>query len=78
MLRKLIQNKRKVSGVLAFVLLTCGCAPTEKVYRNLYDGLQKREAMVNLSEAPIAKETTSYDAYRRERDEILKKETPSP
>jgi hypothetical protein len=78
MLRKLIHNKIKVSGLLAFGLLTCGCAPTETVYRSLYDGLQKREAMVNTRETPTAKESTSYDAYRRERDEILKKETPSP
>jgi len=67
---------KNVSGALAIVLLGFGCVPAEKVYRNMYEGLQKREQLVNSAEEPMIKENSSYDAYKRERDEILTKENP--
>lgn len=75
MLSKMARNK-KVSGVLAFVLLGFGCVPADKVYSNMYDGLRKREQMVNPAEAPTLQEEISFDAYKRERDERLKTENP--
>ena len=63
---------------LALALLAfSGCSPAEKVYRNMYDGLQKREQMVNPSDDLLPRENSSYDAYTKEREEILKKDSPT-
>ena len=61
---------------LLVALLVSGCQPGEGVYRNLYDGLQKREQMVNRADEPMARDGSSYDQYTRERDEILSQENP--
>jgi len=71
---------RRVAGKtylpLLVSLLVLGCQPSEKVYRNIYDGLQKREQMVNRADEPMARDGSSYDEYKRERDEILSQENP--
>jgi hypothetical protein len=60
---------------LAFALHACsGCSPTEKVYRNMYNGLQNREQMLNPNDDHLPRENSGYDAYKKEREEILKKE----
>ena len=53
-----------------FFILLPGCEK-DRVYENIYDGLQKREQIVNPSNDPIPPEQQSYDAYKREREEIL-------
>lgn len=74
----LTQKDRSIilSAPLVLALLAVGCTPSARVYRNMYDGLQKREQMVNPNGGPMSQESSSYDAYQREREEILKKEPP--
>ena len=56
----------------------CGCMRRDTVYRNLYEGMQKREEMVNLGAVPISQEATTYDTYKRERNTILQTHRPPP
>ena len=69
---------KKTAGALALCLLAGACAPANTTYRNLYDGLQKREQMVNPNSGPMASEAPTYDSYTRERDEALNKDTRRP
>lgn len=72
------QNKGGLAGVFILTLLACGCTPTDTVYRNLYEGMQKREEMVNPSAEPIPQDAITYDAYKRERDTIIPPHRTSP
>jgi|GEM_PF-2695056 len=56
-----------------FLILVAGCEK-DSVYENIYEGLQKREQIVNPSNDPSSQEQQSYDAYKREREENLNNE----
>ena len=56
-----------------FFLLLAGCEK-DRVYENIYEGMQKREQIVHPSNEPIPPEQPSYDAYKREREEVLEKD----
>lgn len=62
---------------LSFICLLsffiAGCAK-ERVYENMYEGLKKREQIINPSNESISHEQPSYDEYKREREESLKKD----
>ncbi len=53
--------------------LVAACAK-ERVYGNIYEGLNKREELVNPGHGPDTAEPRSYEAYRRERARALTKE----
>lgn len=63
---------------LILSLSVCGCMQRDTVYRNLYEGMQKREEMVNLGSVPISQEATTYDTYKREREPILQPHRTPP
>jgi hypothetical protein len=46
----------------------------DRVYENIYKGLQKREQIVNPSDEPIPQEHPGYEQYKRERKESLDKD----
>ncbi len=50
------------------------CAAKERVYNSLYEGLHAREQNVNETTDPVPKEHPRYDEYKRERNEILRKD----
>jgi hypothetical protein len=52
--------------VLLGVSALCGCADP---YRNLYEGLQKREGIVNPAAKP-AESNVPYDQYKSEREKL--------
>lgn len=47
-----------------------GCSK-ERAYENIYEGLKKREQIVNPSNEPVTRQQQSYREYIREREEIL-------
>lgn len=63
---------------LPLVIMLCAtigaCASKERVYNSLYEGLHAREQIVNETTAPVPKEHPRYDEYKREREEILRKD----
>jgi len=44
----------------------------ERVYEGVYEGLKQREQIVNPSNEPESQKLPSYDAYKREREKVLK------
>ncbi len=52
--------------------LLAGCANSERVYGNIYEGLKTREATVHPSaeQKPVDK-STSYQEYEAERKKLL-------
>ena len=56
-----------------FLLVMAGCA-RERVYENIYNGLQKREQIVNPADGPIPQDQPSYGQYKRQRADILEKD----
>jgi hypothetical protein len=56
------------------LLSIAGCAK-EKIYESMYEGMKKREQIVNPSNEPIPQEQPSYDEYKREREKSLKKDS---
>jgi hypothetical protein len=53
--------------------LVAACAK-ERVYGNLYEGLRKRDELVNPGNGPDTAASQGYDAYQRERARTLTKE----
>ena len=52
--------------------LLAGCANSERVYGNLYEGLKTREAIVHPSaEQKPAEKSVSYQEYEAERKKLL-------
>ena len=52
--------------------LLAGCANSERVYGNLYEGLKTREAIVHPSaEQKPAEKSMSYQEYEAERKKLL-------
>jgi len=64
-------NILKIGFVLFFFFLT-GCMSKERVYEGVYEGLKQREQIVNPSNEPESQKLPSYDAYKREREKVLK------
>lgn len=62
-----------LSSICLLLLFIAGCTK-ERVYENIYEGLKRREQIVNPSSDPIHQKQQSYDEYKRERDELLKKD----
>jgi len=58
-------------------LLMPGCSK-ERVYENIYEGMQQREQIVNPPDDPVPPKHPSYDEYKREREEILKDGSGEP
>jgi len=58
--------------VFALLLLILGCTK-DQVYRNLYEGLTTHEDLKNTPGDPLDS-SQSYDQYRNEREELLKRE----
>lgn len=56
-----------------FFILLAGCKK-DIVYEGIYEGMHKREQIVNPSNDPIPQEHQSYDEYKRDREETLKKD----
>ena len=54
-------------------LLLSGCSK-EGFYQGMYHGLHQREEMVHPSDEPLPPEHPSYEEYRREREEVLRRE----
>jgi hypothetical protein len=54
------------------LVFASGCEK-ERVYENIYEGLKTREQIVNPSNDPIIQEQQSYDEYKIDREESLKK-----
>jgi type IV pilus biogenesis protein CpaD/CtpE len=52
--------------------LLAGCANSERVYGNIYEGLKTREAIVHPSaEQKPAEKSMSYQEYQAERKRLL-------
>lgn len=64
---------RYLSFLCLFFLLLVGCEK-DRIYEGIYKGMQTREQIVNPSNEPIPQEQQSYDEYKREREDSLKKE----
>ncbi|MDU9049604.1 MAG: hypothetical protein Q3M30_12190 [Candidatus Electrothrix sp. Rat3] len=54
-------------------LFLMGCSK-EGFYQGMYRGLQQREETVHPSNDPFPPEQPSYETYRREREELLRRE----
>ena len=54
-------------------MLVAGCEK-DRVYENMYDGMIKREQILNRADEPIPQEQQSYDQYKKEREKSLKKD----
>ena len=53
-----------------------GCANRDAAYRNMYEGLKKREGIVNpAAQNKPAEPSISYDKYDAERKKLLDKDT---
>ena len=59
--------------IISLLAVIAGCTK-ERIYENIYDGLQKREEIVHPSDEPTIDKQQSYEAYKRERAESLKKD----
>ena len=65
--------KLKYLFFICFLVLVAGCEK-ERVYENIYDGMMKREQILNREDKPIPQEQPSYDQYKKERAKSLKDE----
>lgn len=62
--------------LLISLLGLMGCADRDAAYRNMYEGLKKREEMVNpAAQSKPAEPAMSYDKYEAERKKLLEKDT---
>lgn len=53
-----------------------GCADRDAAYRNMYEGLKKRDEIVNpTAQSKPAEPSMSYDKYEAERKKLLDKDT---
>lgn len=65
---------------MRYLLLIClfgliGCADRDAAYRNMYEGLKKREETVNsTAQSTSAEPSMSYDKYEAERKKLLDKD----
>ena len=67
------RNLIKLLIALSISSLVPACASKERVYENLYEGLQHRERLVNPSEEDVPTEHRDYKDYKREREKALNK-----
>lgn len=59
-------------ALCAHLGLLAGCANSENVYGNIYEGLRTREAIVHPSlEQKPPEKSTSYQEYEAERKKLL-------
>lgn len=67
----------KILFILCIVLLLSGgCSSKEAVYQGIYEGLQKREALVNPPNDPLqAAPSQSYSQYKAARDKSREDDT---
>jgi hypothetical protein len=65
--------KKAFVGVL-LIIAEAGCTK-DRVYENIYEGMQDREQMVNPADDPIPPERQRYNAYKRERARALEQES---
>jgi len=56
--------------IVLFLAATC-CSRRERVYENMYEGLQMREQIVNPTEEPVPPPPPDYREYKRDREKIL-------
>jgi hypothetical protein len=56
---------RKLVCIFLLIIAVAGCEK-ERVYENIYDGLHRREEIVNPSDDPVPAGQPSYDAYKKE------------
>lgn len=61
---------KRFSLLLVTVFFLSACSQ-EGFYQGMYHGLQQREEVVHPSDEPFPDEQPSYEAYRREREEVL-------
>ncbi|MFH1216797.1 MAG: hypothetical protein V1706_09900 [Pseudomonadota bacterium] len=59
--------------ICVFFLFVAGCEK-ERVYENIYEGMKKREQIVNPSDEPIPEQQPSFDEYQRAREDALKED----
>jgi hypothetical protein len=57
--------------LLVLFLAAPGCTSREKVYENMYEGLQKHEQIVNPADEPVPPSPPDYSEYQRDRKKIL-------
>ena len=62
-----------LSFMFLLLVFVAGCEK-ERVYESIYEGMKQRERIVNPSNDPIPQKQQSYDEYKREREEFLKKD----
>lgn len=60
--------------MLLCIIVLSGCADP---YRNLYEGMQKREGIANPVAKP-AQDNVPYDQYKAERDRLQDKASEKP
>jgi len=69
-------SKGKIKPILSMTVMIliflAGCASRERVYENLYEGLQQRERIVNPSDENVPGDHPSYKEYSREREDLMK------
>ena len=59
-------------ALLAHLALLAGCASSERIYGNIYEGLKTRNAIINPStEQKPAEKSMSYQEYDAERKKLL-------
>jgi hypothetical protein len=63
----------KIMGLIILIplLAATGCTSRERVYENIYEGLQMREQIVNPSQEPVPPRPPDYSVYKRDREDIL-------
>ena len=59
--------------LICFFVFIAGCEK-DRVYKNIYDGMEKREQILNRTDEPIPQEQATYDQYKKEREKSLKTE----
>lgn len=69
-------KKNSLLLLIAFIFLLIGCSK-EGFYEGVYRGLQQREEIVHPATDPFSPEQPSYDDYRREREEVLRRDSSS-
>jgi len=72
-----------MKNVTLFILIlatismaACASERKDKAWAQIYEGLKARERMVHPASEPPRQESQTYEQYKRERHEELKKEAP--
>jgi hypothetical protein len=73
--RQEIAMHRKKAFIGALLIIAAAGCTKDRVYENIYEGMQNREQIVNPADDPIPPTQPSYDAYKRERAKALQQKS---